>query len=95
MRNCGTERVWVCGARRDAGRALVQDRELGPVVHQARHAQPLLLAQAQLAAPVDRRAQAAGPLRQVLQVHQRQQPPQLGLRDHVSACRARQTGDAG
>ena len=75
------------GPHRDAGGALVQDGELGAVVEQARHAQTLLLAQAELGAPVHDSVQAALALHQVLQVHLRQQPPQLPLRDHVALAR--------
>lgn len=70
-------------ANRDARGALVEDGKLGLVVEEARHAEALLLAQAELGTPVYNSIQAAFPLHQVLQVHRPQQRAQLRLRDHV------------
>jgi len=55
----------------DSGGALVQDGKLRPVVEQPGHAQALLLAQAELAAPVYNGVQAALALHQILQIHLR------------------------
>ena len=71
------------GSHRDTGGALVEDGELGAVVEEARHAQALLLAQAELAAPVYDGVQAALPLYQVFQIHRPQQRAQLTLRNHI------------